>query len=94
MTTCYGALVEKTRRRYRKLTDAERERVLSDRQRRRAAVQEEKDSLKACHATWIELYEQGVSPTSIADAVGVHPTQVQKVCTPSPNYRATRERKS
>lgn len=93
MTTCYIPPVEKTRRSYRKLTDEERGRVVAAQARRRETARAADDALAATYATWRALYDLGVSPSSIAEAAGLHPTVVQKVCTPSPNYRAQRERK-
>lgn len=94
MTACYPALVENTRRRYRKLTDEERQKVVNAHEHYEELVAASKAAKRHLDGLFTALHDDSVSPTSIADATGLHPTTVQKICTPSPNYRAKRERKS
>ena len=92
-STCYRARMaeERERRQYRKLTDDERATVLAAEQRRRDAVAEEENARIARNDLFRQLYAQGVSPTSMADAADLDRTGVQKICTPG-QYRSRAER--
>jgi DNA invertase Pin-like site-specific DNA recombinase len=84
--TCYGVSV--TTKKRRPVTDREVNLLQLAAARREQALGEERDSLEARNALWRDLYEQGASPTSIANAYGCHRTEVQRVCTPGRMYGA------
>jgi hypothetical protein len=90
MTTCYGSLVEKRRG----LTSDEKETLRRAQERLDRAERELSNAARARNDLFQRLHDVGVGAQAVADVLELHRTTVQRIMTPSPRYRATRERKT
>jgi hypothetical protein len=85
---------ERLEEKRRKLTEDEKEVLRRAQERLDRAKQELENAALDRDQLLRTLHDQGVGALAVCNELGLHRTTVQRIMTPGPHYRATRERKS